>query len=331
MEQYRNDALDKLFSKTSDMPREKESSAPTSVKCNQQAPVTETTEHRGELQELPIALLQDFATGMEKQPFRPYCPKDLEALAQDISVHGMIQPLVVRPLDAHRYEIIAGHNRRSAARAVGYETVPCLVRNLSDEEAIVQMCSTNLQQRKDLLPSEKAFAYKAQLEAMKRKAGRPTRENPSRVGTDLRSDAELASQVGESRNQIQRYIRLTELIPALLTAVDEKKLGLNIGVTLSFLSPNNQEAVEAFCLQEHSLHINQTLADQLREADANDTQFTADVLKELTHPSAKNLKNVTLPYNAVKRYFPTETSSKEIETTIQKALKLYFAKENKSL
>lgn len=161
MENKSNDALDRLFAGTLDIPGQK--------------PATETAQQpvAGDaLRELPVDLLHDFATGMEKQPFRPYSPEDLEALRQDIVAHGIIQPLIVRPAGQYRYEIIAGHNRRTAANAAGYTVVPCLVRNLSDDEAIMQMISTNLQQRKNLLPSEKAFAYKMQLAAMNRQGMR---------------------------------------------------------------------------------------------------------------------------------------------------------------
>jgi ParB family chromosome partitioning protein len=131
----------------------------------------------------------------------------------------------------------------------------------------------------------------------------------------------------DSSRQIQRYIRLTYLTPALLQAVDEKKLGLTIGATLSFLSRNNQEAVEAYCLREHSVYISLELADRLREADQGDARFTPEMLEELVQPSGKNLRKVTLPYKTVRRYFSEGATQEEIETTIQQALKLYFSRE----
>lgn len=317
MENYNNDALDKLFAGTLNNSGSAEPSAP--------APVLEPVAGDA-LVELPINLLQDFATGMEKQPFRPYSPEDLEALRQDIIAHGIIQPLIVRPAGPHQYEIIAGHNRRTAARVAGYTVVPCLVRNLSDDEAIMQMCSTNLQQRKNLLPSEKAFAYKMQLEAMRRQAGRPSNNSPQ-LAANSRTDDEIGESVGISGDTLRRYVRLTYLTPALLQTVDEKKLGLTIGATLSFLSRDNQEAVEAYCLHEHNVYISLELADRLREADQGGARFTSEMLEELVQPSGKNLRKVTLPYKTVRRYFPEEATQEEIETTIQQALKLYFAKE----
>jgi ParB family chromosome partitioning protein len=315
-----NSALDKLFAGTLNVPGSAEPSAA--------APVLEPVAGDA-LVELPINLLRDFATGMEKQPFRPYSPEDLEALRQDIITHGIIQPLIVRPAGPHQYEIIAGHNRRTAARAAGYTAVPCIVRKLTDDEAIMQMCSTNLQQRKNLLPSEKAFAYKMQLDAMKRQGFRVDL-TCAQLGHKLdgkKSVQSLAENSEDSRVQIQRYIRLTYLTPALLQAVDEKKLGLTIGATLSFLCPKNQQIMESFCFQEHSVYISQELANRLREADQGGAQFTPEMLEELVQPSGKNLRKVTLPYKTVRRYFSEEATQEEIETTIQQALKLYFSRE----
>ncbi len=319
MENKSNDALDRLFAGTLDIPGEEPYAKPATETAQQ--PVAGDT-----LRELPVDLLHDFATGMEKQPFRPYSPEDLEALRQDIVAHGIIQPLIVRPAGQYRYEIIAGHNRRTAARAAGYTVIPCLVRNLSDDEAIMQMISTNLQQRKNLLPSEKAFAYKMQMAAMNRQ-GMRTDLTSRQVGEKLTSVARISESVEDSERQIQRYIRLTYLTPALLQAVDEKKLGLTIGATLSFLFPENQQIVENFCFQEHSVYISQELADRLREAEAGGAEFTPEMLEELVQPSGKNLRKVTLPYKTVRRYFSEETTQEEIEATIQQALKLYFARE----
>lgn len=322
--------LDELFNGTLKMPittpaaQPAVGSAPDAEKKVTFAPLAQNT-----LTELPINLLHDFATGMDKQPFRPYSPEDMDALQQNIRERGIIQPLIVRPLGNHQYEIIAGHNRRSAARAVGYAAVPCIVRELTDDEAILQMISTNLQQRKNLLPSEKAFAYKIQLDAMKRQGFR-TDLTSAQDGQKLEnkySIQKLADDCSDSRVQIQRYIRLTYLTPALLQAVDEKKLGLTIGATLSFLSRENQEAVEAYCFREHSVYISQELADRLREADQGGARYTPEMLEELVQPSGKNLRKVTLPYKTVRRYFPDEATQEEIESTIQQALKLYFSRE----
>lgn len=304
------DVLDRLFSGALDVSGTAERTQPPA------APLSG-------LQELPIELLDDFSTGMNRQPFHPYSQEDMEALRRDIVANGVIQPLIVRPRGEHRYEIISGHNRRTAARAAGYTVVPCLVRQLGDDEAIVQMISTNLQQRKDLLPSEKAFAYRFQLEAMKRQ-GKRTDLTSAQVGPRLSTEI-IGEASGDSRNQVKRYIRLTCLIPSLLKLVDEKKLGLTVGVTLSFLCREAQAAVETYCFQEHSVYICQDLADRLREADGSGKRLTPELLDELVRPSGKNLRKVTLPLKTVQRYFPEGVTQEEVERTVQQALKLYFA------
>lgn len=304
------DVLDRLFSGALDVSGTAERTQPPA------APLSG-------LQELPIELLDDFSTGMNRQPFHPYSQEDMEALRRDIVANGVIQPLIVRPRGEHRYEIISGHNRRTAARAAGYTVVPCLVRQLGDDEAIVQMISTNLQQRKDLLPSEKAFAYRFQLEAMKRQ-GKRTDLTSAQVGPRLSTEI-IGEASGDSRNQVKRYIRLTCLIPSLLKLVDEKKMGLTVGVTLSFLCREAQAAVETYCFQEHSVYICQDLADRLREADGSGKRLTPELLDELVRPSGKNLRKVTLPLKTVQRYFPEGVTQEEVERTVQQALKLYFA------
>lgn len=304
------DVLDRLFSGALDVSGTAERTQPPA------APLSG-------LQELPIELLDDFSTGMNRQPFHPYSQEELEALRRDIVANGVIQPLIVRPRGEHRYEIISGHNRRTAARAAGYTVVPCLVRQLGDDEAIVQMISTNLRQRKDLLPSEKAFAYRFQLEAMKRQ-GKRTDLTSAQVGPRLSTEI-IGEASGDSRNQVKRYIRLTCLIPSLLKLVDEKKMGLTVGVTLSFLCREAQAAVETYCFQEHSVYICQDLADRLREADGSGKRLTPELLDELVRPSGKNLRKVTLPLKTVQRYFPEGVTQEEVERTVQQALKLYFA------
>ncbi len=187
-----------------------------------------------------------------------------------------------------------------------------------------------VQQSKDLLPSEKALYYKSKLDAIKCLMSRPSKYNASPSGMHVvgkQSLDILGEQVGESRNQIYRYLRLTKLIPALQTAVDEKKIGLNVGATLSFLRIENQKALEAFCFQTHSICISQSLANRLRQIEADGARFTPDILERFVAPSGKNLRDVMIPYQTVQHYFPEEMSSQEITQTIQNALQLYFTKE----
>lgn len=277
------------------------------------------------LTELPIHLLDDFATGADRQPFRDYTPEELEELKDSITRNGIIQPLIVRRKAGGRYEIIAGHNRRKGAKEVGYVTVPCILRDLSDEDAILQMVSTNLQQRKKLLPSEKAFAYKLQMDALKRQG---QRSDLTLLQSATKSDTatEIGKMANESRYQVFRYIRLTCLIPELLKRVDSGEIGLTIGATLSYLRLENQQAVERYCFIDHRHYISQDIADKLKKADKEGVVFDDGNLQPLVQLTVKGLRTVTIPVKKLQRYFPEGTSEKDIEKTIEKALSLYFEK-----
>ena len=183
----------------------------------------------------------------ELHPFRnhPFKVKDDEAMmetADSVRKYGVLVPAIARPDPNGGYELVAGHRRHRASELAEKETMPVIVRDLDDDAATIIMVDSNLQ-RESLLPSERAFAYKMKLDAMKRQAGRPSKENVSQVGTEKRSDQLLAEQVGQSRNQVQRYIRLTELIPELLDMVDERKIALNPAYELSFLKKEEQSEI----------------------------------------------------------------------------------------
>ena len=165
--------------------------------------------------------------------------EDMEQLVDIIKRNGVMTLATVRLKEDGRYELISGHRRKNACELAGLETLKCEVKELTRDEAIIVMVESNLQ-RSVILPSEKAFAYKMRLEAMKRQAGRPPKENSSPMGTHLRSDAELAEKVGESRNQIQRYIRLTELVPEILQMVDDRQIAFRPAVEISYLSEEQQ-------------------------------------------------------------------------------------------
>ena len=200
----------------------------------------ETDESRAEaalskIREIPISEIDEFPD----HPFKVLMDEDMEQLVESIKRNGVMTPATVRLKEDGRYELISGHRRKKACELAGLETLKCEVKELTRDEAIIIMVESNLQ-RSTILPSEKAFAYKMRLEAMKRQAGRPPKENSSPVGTHLRSDAELAEKVGESRNQIQRYIRLTELVPEILQMVDERQIAFRPAVVISYLSEEQQ-------------------------------------------------------------------------------------------
>lgn len=190
---------------------------------------------REKVQEIPLGELHPF----RNHPFRVKDDAAMQDTVDSVREYGVLVPAIARPDPDGGYELIAGHRRHHASELAGKETMPVIVRDLDDDAATIIMVDSNLQ-REELLPSERAFAYKMKLEAMKRQAGRPSRENVSQVGTQKRSDQIMAEQVGESRNQIQRFIRLTELIPPLLDMVDERKIALNPAVELSYLKKEEQ-------------------------------------------------------------------------------------------
>ena len=200
----------------------------------------ETDESRAEanlskIREIAISEIDEFPD----HPFKVLMNEDMEQLVESVRRSGIMTPATVRQKEDGRYELISGHRRKKACELAGLETLKCEVKELTRDEAIIVMVESNLQ-RSTILPSEKAFAYKMRLEAMKRQAGRPSKENSSPVGTHLRSDAELAEKVGESRNQIQRYIRLTELVPEILEMVDERQIAFRPAVEISYLSEEQQ-------------------------------------------------------------------------------------------
>ena len=200
----------------------------------------ETDESRAEanlskIREIPIAEIDEFPD----HPFKVLMDEDMEQLVDSVRRSGVMTPATVRQKEDGRYELISGHRRKKACEIAGLETLKCEVKELTRDEAIIVMVESNLQ-RTTILPSEKAFAYKMRLEAMKRQAGRPPKDNSSPLGTHLRSDAELAEKVGESRNQIQRFIRLTELVPEILQMVDERQIAFRPAVEISYLSEEQQ-------------------------------------------------------------------------------------------
>ncbi|MEM5819080.1 MAG: ParB N-terminal domain-containing protein, partial [Desulfitobacterium hafniense] len=187
--------------------------------------------------ELPIDMLVDM-----EQPFRLYGDEAMEAMRQSISAHGVLQRLIVRPYLDGKYQIISGRNRRTAARLAGFTTVPCEILELNDDEAELRMLETNLRQRETLLPSEKAWAFRKRLEAQKRQ-GRKTEGTSRQIVGKLETADMIGQETDESGRTIQRFVRLSYLIQPLLDAVDANKLNFGSGVSLSFLSEENQKEV----------------------------------------------------------------------------------------
>ena len=276
------------------------------------------------VQEIRIDRLFTF----NKHPFRIYEDEEMEKLIQSIAEKGILMPAIARPTKDGYYELISGHRRRYVCMKLGIDTMPVIVRELDDEEAVIAMVDSNIQ-REHILPSEKAFSYKMKLEAMKRQAGRPLK-NVSQVGThfkDKRSDEILAEEAGESRNQIQRYIRLTNLIIELLQMVDDNKLKFNIGVELSYLEFEEQRNLHKFMKKSGRIPSLEQ-ASKLKKY-SQEKQFNDGVIELiLTEKTEKDSNNVTLKKKDLKQYFPKSYSKKEMETVIFELLKQWQQQQN---
>ena len=274
--------------------------------------------HREPIQRLAVDTLQPF----KNHPFRMYSEEKLIELSESIRENGVISPILVRPLASGGYEIVSGHNRVEACRLAGIETIPAIVRDMDDDTAILMMIDAN-QQREIVLPSEKAFAYKMRLEAMKRQ-GKRTASVGTQVGykSGEKSADRLARDVGESRNQIQRYIRLTYLIPELRDMVDGGKLAMNPAVELSYLPTMEQTYVLAAIQSEQS---SPTLAQakEMKEAFAHGA-FTFDTpLEIMLAGKGKRKEVITLPMDRFAGFFPLDSTPREIEEALFRILTDY--------
>ena len=272
--------------------------------------------------------VQNISLG-ELHPFKnhPFKVKDdaaMQATVDSVREYGVLVPAIARPDPSGGYELIAGHRRHHASELAGKETMPVIVRDLDDDAATIIMVDSNLQ-REELLPSERAFAYKMKLEAMKRQAGRPSRENVSQVGTQKRSDQIMAEQVGESRNQIQRFIRLTELIPTLLDMVDERKIAFNPAVELSYLKKEEQTLLlEAMDSEQATPSLSQ--AQRLKKF-SQQKMLSLDVMRAVMSEEKKtDLDRVTLKNETLRKYFPKSYTPKQMEDTIIKLLEGWYKK-----
>ena len=261
-----------------------------------------------------------------EQPFKVLDNEDMEELVDSIKVNGVLSPIVVRPHPEGGYEILSGHRRARACEKAGITEVPVVVKDLDDDTAVILLVDSNLQ-REHILPSEKAFAYQMRLEAMKRKAGRPAQENSAQIGSNfsgMESREILAEQVGESKNQISRYIRLTELIDPLLAMVDSKDMALNAGVELSYLKTKEQAAVlEAIKSEETCPSIEQ--AKKIHRF-FDEGRLNPDVILSIMQEQKEEKIKITLGDDKLKKYFPKGYSKQQMEDTIIKLLEKWHRK-----
>ena len=270
--------------------------------------------------DIPLSEIDDFPD----HPFKVKLDEDMDQLVQSIKERGIITPVTLRPKEDGRYEIVSGHRRRKACELAGFDTVKAEVREMTRDEAIILMVESNLQ-RSIILPSEKAFSYKMRLEAMKRQAGRPSQNNSSPVGIDLRGKQSLdvlGEEVGDSRNQIHRYIRLTELIPELLDLVDEGRIAFRPAVELSYLQKEEQSA-----LLEQISYADATpsLAQAIKlKRFSQDGKLNNEVIESIMSEEKPNQREkINIKYAVARRFIPASVPYEKTGDYIMKALEYY--------
>ena len=286
---------------------------------------------RSYVTDLPVAQISDFPD----HPFKVRMDESMMELAESVKQHGILVPSLVRPMPDGSYQMVSGHRRKRAAELAELPAVPCIVRELTDDEAIIIMVDSNLQ-REQVLPSEKAFAYKMKLDAMNRQAGRPSKNNLTPVVSEKnpRTSEQLAAQVGESREQIRRYIRLTNLVPELLDMVDNSvlkekgqlQMALRPAVELSYLSKDEQNALLEVmegedCTPSHAQAI------KIRDFSEKGKLNPDVILSIMQEEKPNQVEQFKMPRNRIDKFFPAGTPAQKIEDTIVKALEMYRKRE----
>ena len=264
---------------------------------------------------LPVSELHDFPG----HPFQVRDDEEMEKLAESITQHGVLMPGLVRPRAAGGYEIVAGHRRKFASMKAGIREMPVIVRDMDDDTAVILMVDSNVQ-RENVLPSEKARAYKMKLDAIKRKAGRPSKENSAQVGQNF-SVEKVAEDAGESKSQIQRYIRLNELIPELLEMVDRNEIKFNPAYELAFLRPEEQ-AVLYDILQAEEVTPSLSQAQRLKRASQEGRLSEQDIAAIMREEKAqtRDTGKVTLPAKEIEQFFPKSYTPAQKKKVIVKLL-----------
>ena len=277
-------------------------------------------EKLAKIRDIPLELIDDFPD----HPYKVRDDEDMMQLADSIKESGVITPATVRQKEDGRYELISGHRRKRASELAGFETLRCEVVELDRDDATILMVESNLQ-RSVILPSEKAYAYKMRLDAMKRKAGRPSKENVSPVATNSpqgRSDVELAEQVGESKDQIRRYIRLTNLVPELLEFVDEGKMKMRPAVELSYLDEDCQrDLVDEIDLNDCTPSHDQTI--RMRKM-FEEGKLTPEAIQAIMSEQKPNQREkIVLRGDRVRQLIPKSVPLNQTEDFVCKALEHY--------
>ena len=292
-----------------------------STEQDRTAPVTE------EIRSVPLSQLHPF----KDHPFKVLDDDAMSETVESVKQIGVVVPLIARPTE-DGYEIVSGHRRHHAAELAGLETVPVIVREMDDDSAVIFMVDSNLQ-RENILPSEKALAYKMKMEAMKRQGARTDLQQDGtscQVGTKSRSDESVAEGTGDSARQVQRYIRLTNLIPEVLDMVDQKQIAFNPAVELSYLKPEEQQDfLEAIDMTQTAPSLSQAQRiKKLSQEGACTADAICDVMSEAKKPEVGRL---TFSTDSLRKYFPKSYTAKQMEETIIRLLEQYMKKRQRDM
>lgn len=258
-------------------------------------------------------------SGFKGHPFKVVDDEKMQELVESIKVNGVLSPVLIRPTGMDTYEMISGHRRLHAAELAGLTAIPSIIREMTDDEAVIAMVDANIQ-REELLPSEKAFAYKMKMDAMRRTAGRPTKENSTQNGRNLETAEIIGKEMGESKNQIRRYVRLTELIPELLEYVDLKRIQFTAAVEISYLDKEIQKWLFEY-IRDNGLVKPKQIA-LLREACKTGIMTEGKLIAILNDsqpgrtPSTKNL----ISEKKLRKYFPTDYTEEDMRSVIVELL-----------
>ena len=280
-------------------------------------------EQREQVQQIPIDELHSFTN----HPFKVLDDEAMTRTVESIAQYGVLAPLIARPRPEGGYEIISGHRRQYAAKLAGLETLPVIVRNMDDDAAVILMVDSNLQ-REHILPSERALAYKMKLDAMRRTSGRPSKENPRQLVGNFETADVIGKESGESGRQVQRFIRLTNLIPELLDMVDEKKIAFNPAVELSYLDESQQrDFLEAMEDTQNAPSLSQ--AQQLKKM-AQQGDFSYEKAFDVMGQEKKSEKDtVTIKNETLRKYFPRSYTPKQMEEKIIQLLDAWQKKQQR--
>lgn len=276
-----------------------------------------------QIQQLPLTELHPFPN----HPFKVLEDEAMQRTVESIAQYGVLAPLIARPRPEGGYEILSGHRRQYAAKLAGLETLPVIVRNMDDNAAVVLMVDSNLQ-RERILPSERAFAYKMKLEALKNQGARSDLTS-GQLGPKLRSDEQVALDAGESRKQVQRFIRLTHLIPELLELIDQKKISFNPAVELSYLTePEQRDFLEAMQDTQNAPSLSQ--AQRIKKL-SQESQCSYEAIFDIMGEEKKaEMDRVTLKNEVLRKYFPRSYTPKQMEDTILRLLEQWQKKRQRS-